>query len=135
MAIGPKKARSAALRLAGDHDDESTDVLLLRDIRTIFENLGEDRLSSQDLVAKLIALEDRPWREWRQGKPGHDGEASTPPDLTALRLCLERLIQPRRDQFIAGELPPMRKPSDLPGLAGAIVDAVARGEITTREAA
>lgn len=65
----PDKAHRAALTLASEQDDETADVLLLCDVRMIFDNLGVDRLSSHDLVAALVALENRPWSEWRKGKP------------------------------------------------------------------
>jgi hypothetical protein len=44
--------------------------MILRDIRDIFAaRLGVDRLSSATLVDALGAMENRPWSEWRNGKP------------------------------------------------------------------
>jgi putative DNA primase/helicase len=50
-------------------DDQSARVLLLTDICAIFAERGMDRLSSAELVAVLIAIEGRPWAEWKAGKP------------------------------------------------------------------
>lgn len=63
-------ACAAACRLSGaEREAEGTAVVqLLSDIRATF--LGEvDRMSSEDLVQALTALEDRPWLEWTNGKP------------------------------------------------------------------
>ena len=64
----PVIARKASLALATEQNDDSIDVQLLRDIRAIFDERGVDRLASQDLVTALVALQDRPWSEWK-GKP------------------------------------------------------------------
>ena len=50
-------------------DDQSVRVLLLTDIRAIFAERRVDRLSSAELVMALIAIEGRPWAEWKAGKP------------------------------------------------------------------
>ena len=55
-------------------------------------------------------------------------------DLTALRLCLERIVPPRKDSPIRVELPPMESPADLPQVTGAILEAVAEGRLTPGEA-
>lgn len=67
----PERARRAALTLSGGEpeDAEAVGVRLLGDIRTIFEARQADRLPSADIVAALVAMEDRPWPEWRGGKP------------------------------------------------------------------
>jgi hypothetical protein len=44
-------------------------VTLLADIRATFEERQQDRLSSAELVESLVALEGRPWAEWKGGKP------------------------------------------------------------------
>jgi Protein of unknown function (DUF3631) len=44
-------------------------VQLLADIRAIFSERKVDRLPSADLVAALAAIEERPWAEWKAGKP------------------------------------------------------------------
>jgi len=63
----PERAR-AAIRSPGTEDD-TTRVMLLADIRSVFAGRTIDRLPSADLVEALVAMEDRPWAEWRQGKP------------------------------------------------------------------
>jgi hypothetical protein len=40
-------------------------LLLLADLREIFERLARPRLPSAVLIEELIQLEDRPWPEWR----------------------------------------------------------------------
>jgi hypothetical protein len=50
-------------------ESESTAVLLLADIRQIFNNKEkEDWLSSADIIEELLKREDAPWQEWRNGK-------------------------------------------------------------------
>lgn len=51
----------------------------------------------------------------------------------ALRLCLERLLPPRKDRPIIFALPPLEGAEDLPQALKAILGAVARGEITPGE--
>jgi putative DNA primase/helicase len=65
----PERARQAAVALSGTDDPTSTKTELLADIRAVFEATGADRLSSVDLCDRLAALQDRPWAEWRRGKP------------------------------------------------------------------
>jgi hypothetical protein len=48
----------------------------------------------------------------------------------ALRLCLERLLPPRKDRPITFDLPSLEGLEDLPQALKAILEAVARGEIT-----
>ena len=51
--------------MSGQHADEDFGVMLLQDIRNAFARLGGDHVSSRDLVAALIDLDDAPWSEWR----------------------------------------------------------------------
>ncbi|GFK92342.1 hypothetical protein NNJEOMEG_00166 [Fundidesulfovibrio magnetotacticus] len=55
-------------------------------------------------------------------------------DITALRLCLERLAPPRKDSpvTLAG-LPKIEGAADLPKATATILEAVARGDITPSE--
>lgn len=65
----PARARAAALALlAGRGEDPSIDVQLLSDIRDVFTERGTDRISSDDLVRALNAIEGRPWADWSHGK-------------------------------------------------------------------
>lgn len=56
-------------------------------------------------------------------------------DATALRLCLERVLPPRRDRPVMLALPALRTATDAPKAMAAIVAAVADGTVTAAEAA
>jgi hypothetical protein len=56
-------------------------------------------------------------------------------DALALRLCLERTIAPRRERPEPVTLPRLRSTADLAPAMGAVAAAVARGLITTGQAA
>ena len=56
-------------------------------------------------------------------------------DLAAIRLCMDRLAPPRKDELVAFELPPIEKPADIVAATASIVAAVAAGELTPSQAA
>lgn len=56
-------------------------------------------------------------------------------DVTALRLCLERLVPPRRERPVSVDLPPIATPADAVHASAAILAAVADGGLTLPEAA
>lgn len=56
-------------------------------------------------------------------------------DTTALRLCLERIAPPRKDAPVQFDLPPMQSAADAARAAGAVLDAVAGGDLTPTEGA
>jgi hypothetical protein len=56
-------------------------------------------------------------------------------DSTALRLCVERIIAPRRDRPVDFKLPAITSVADAVAAIGAIADGVANGELTPAEAA
>jgi len=56
-------------------------------------------------------------------------------DTTALRLCMERLLPPRKDAPIVFTLPAMQSAGDAAKAAGAVVVAVAAGDLTPTEGA
>jgi len=56
-------------------------------------------------------------------------------DATALRLCLERIAPPRKDSPVQFDLPRMETARDAATAAGAVLDAVADGELTPTEGA
>ncbi|HMF25571.1 MAG TPA: DUF3631 domain-containing protein [Pseudolabrys sp.] len=60
-------ARQAALTLSGEAQDDAVGVELLKDIRLAFGD--GDGIRSVDLVTKLTADPERPWAEWKRGKP------------------------------------------------------------------
>jgi putative DNA primase/helicase len=63
-----RRARDVACLLSGEgHDSASINVELLADCRSVFGDL--DIIRSTDLVAKLTADLERPWAEWKHGKP------------------------------------------------------------------
>ena len=63
----PEEARRAACLLSGEQQDGAIGVKLLRDIRSTFGD--DDVIRSSDLVAKLTADAERPWAEWKHGRP------------------------------------------------------------------
>ncbi len=67
----PDEARWAAgvLSEALDEGETAPQVLILGDVRAIFAEKKTDRLSSAVIVGELGSREDRPWSEWRRGKP------------------------------------------------------------------
>lgn len=65
----PALARDAMQKIEQKDDDgESAGVMLLADIRSLFSVSKTARLSSDVIVNALVAIEGRPWAEWRQGK-------------------------------------------------------------------
>jgi hypothetical protein len=54
-------------------------------------------------------------------------------ETTALRLCLERIAPPRRDAPVRFELPRMETARDAAKAAGAVLEAVASGDLTPTE--
>jgi hypothetical protein len=56
-------------------------------------------------------------------------------DLPALRLCLERIVPPRRDRPVNFALPSMSSADDASKALAAIMAAVASGDLTPTEAA
>jgi len=66
-----ERAREVSIALSNSDgsDDTSTRVLLLADIEAIFGKTGDDKITSDALCNRLHEMEDRPWPEWRAGKP------------------------------------------------------------------
>ena len=56
-------------------------------------------------------------------------------DTVALRLCLERIVPPRKDRPVSFAMSKMESASDAATAMSAIMAAVASGEVTPREAA
>ena len=56
-------------------------------------------------------------------------------DLTALRLCLDRILPPRKDRPVAFALPPIASSKDALQALSALLTAVSTGELTPSEAA
>ena len=64
------RGRKAALEIHGASDDaDERGVQLLGDIKAVFDAGGDDALWTQELLARLIAMNERPWCEANRGKP------------------------------------------------------------------
>jgi hypothetical protein len=67
-SFGPewgRLAREAAITFASIHQDEDAAVILLGDIRSVFDTRRVDRLPSATLAADLNAMDNAMWSEWR----------------------------------------------------------------------
>jgi hypothetical protein len=60
-----RKAREVAVRLSQRYSDDDLRLILLSDIKAIFDTKAVDRITMAELVAELIALEGQPWAEYR----------------------------------------------------------------------
>lgn len=56
-------------------------------------------------------------------------------DTTALRLCMERLVPPRRHLPISIRLPEMKSAADAADVCSTVLNAVADGEVTPADGA
>ena len=56
-------------------------------------------------------------------------------DMAALRLCLDRILPPRKDSPVAFDLPEIKTLNDAVPAMGALVKAVGQGDLTPMEAA
>ena len=54
-------------------------------------------------------------------------------EISALRLCMERLLPPRKERPIRVEVGPLENAKQLRDAVNAVIRAVAEGEITVRE--
>ena len=55
--------------------------------------------------------------------------------MTAIRICLDRVLPPRKDRTIPFALPKLESAADAKAAAASIVHAVAEGDLTPSEAA
>ena len=65
----PERGRRAALALSGREETDGAGVELLADLRDLFARRRAERLKSEEVVQALATMEERPWPEWRAGKP------------------------------------------------------------------
>jgi len=56
-------------------------------------------------------------------------------DIAAMRLCLERILPPRRERPVRFKLPELQSPPDAAAAMAALAAAVADGDLTPSEAA
>ncbi len=54
---------------AADEDTEPAAIIMLRDIAEIFASRRVDRIASIEIVSDLMVMEERPWADWRHGRP------------------------------------------------------------------
>jgi Family of unknown function (DUF5681) len=62
-------------------------------------------------------------------------DAALSGDMSALRLCLERIVPPRKDRPVRFDLPAITSAKDTAKAAAAVLEAVACGGLTPSEAA
>ena len=65
----PDKVENSYIILNSMKDDETASIMLLQDLQSIFELKKWIKVFSIDLVNELVKLEERPWSEWKKGKP------------------------------------------------------------------
>jgi putative DNA primase/helicase len=67
----PEETKKAMQLLSGGHiDSDSIGGMLIEDIKTIFDEKRTDKISSEEIVAALLDIEDRPWPEWGKTNTG-----------------------------------------------------------------
>ncbi len=54
--------------------------------------------------------------------------------MVAMRLCMERIYPPRKERPVTFDIPKMESAADAVNVMGAVLEAVASGELTTSEA-
>jgi hypothetical protein len=79
-----EETRQAAMMLSSGLPDEDPALLLLIDIRVIFDTLGVDRIASAELLERLHALEDGIWLEWRGPNDDQQPHKLTPNELARI---------------------------------------------------
>jgi hypothetical protein len=62
-------------------------------------------------------------------------EAALGGDMTALRLCLERIAPARREPLVRFDVPSLKTADDAPAALASLMEAVAAGELAPGEAA
>ena len=66
----PERARQVASMYSGNvDDDDSAGAQLLADLHDLFEADGGNTLFTETILSALAEMEDRPWPEWKHGKP------------------------------------------------------------------
>jgi hypothetical protein len=68
--VWPDRARAALIEVfRASPPEDSVRVRLLADTLTVFQEMGAERLSSEDLKNALLQIETSPWPEWNHGRP------------------------------------------------------------------
>lgn len=102
----PKRARQGALALHGSRAESETSdqILLLEHVRLVFEDPPVDRLSTADLLRRLVANEEGPWGGWW----GVEVEREAPPRAAATELARKLRpfgVRPRVIRLADGSTP------------------------------
>jgi hypothetical protein len=58
------EARAAYVAFSKEHQEEDRSVMLLQDIRQVFDATMLEQIASKQLVRALLELEGSPWTEW-----------------------------------------------------------------------
>lgn len=69
----PDRARAAAVALMGDVVEDDVALDLIHDMHEVFGEGNTTFVPTTQMLERLAALEDRPWRTWSKGRPitGH----------------------------------------------------------------
>jgi putative DNA primase/helicase len=62
-------AAYATQAMVDDEDAEPAGIMMLRDIAELFASRRADRISTSEIVGELMVMEERPWADWRHGRP------------------------------------------------------------------
>jgi putative DNA primase/helicase len=65
----PMRAREAAKMLTVPNSTDEVSVMLLSDLRALFGKTNQPFLKTQDILTRLAKEDERPWGDWRDGKP------------------------------------------------------------------
>jgi putative DNA primase/helicase len=102
----PGWARAAACALSGQQEDEPQDhaLLLLQDIRDIVRWHEDINISTEVLIDRLTSFEERPWAEWKYGRPmtGRDLAAMLRPFGIRSKKIRVSTSATRRGYYITG---------------------------------
>jgi len=63
-----EKAKEAMFMMEQREEDEDLRIELLRDVKAFFDESGEKKVFSRELVEYLNGLEDRPWSDYNHGR-------------------------------------------------------------------
>jgi hypothetical protein len=77
-------ARDAAVTFAHSYHDEDAGVILLSDIRDIFNRTNADRMASIDLIEALIDIDESGWAEYRGVRDDQSPRKLSPGEMARL---------------------------------------------------
>jgi hypothetical protein len=97
-SLGPvaeERARRIAQKIVGAVDMASAGVVLLQDIKAMFDASTCDHLTTRVILERLNADPEKPWAEWNRGKAINDKGVA---DLLREYRILSRNVGPREAQ-------------------------------------